>query len=115
MAAEIVDKMSIGTTGVQYHVGVKEGDISDIVLMPGDPFRVQLIADRLENAVEVAILSVIDAGGTNVVVEPPPPMPPVPGIVVRVPGPGTCVQVSTPLLTCIEPATQTLWTMWSQH
>ncbi|CAB4765248.1 MAG: nucleoside phosphorylase [Actinobacteria bacterium] len=54
MAAEIVDKMSIGTTGVQYHVGVKEGDISDIVLMPGDPFRVQLIADRLENAVEVA-------------------------------------------------------------
>lgn len=54
MSAELVDKSSVGTTGPQYHVGVERGQISDIVLMPGDPFRVQLIADRLENAQEVA-------------------------------------------------------------
>jgi uridine phosphorylase len=51
---DFVDKETIGLTGPQYHVGVAEGEISDIVLMPGDPFRVQLIADMLENAVEVA-------------------------------------------------------------
>lgn len=51
---QLVNKMSVGMTGPQYHVGVEKGQISDIVLMPGDPFRVQLIADRLENAVEVA-------------------------------------------------------------
>ena len=49
-----VDKSSVGTTGRQYHVGVELGEISDVVLMPGDPFRVQLIADHLEDAVEVA-------------------------------------------------------------
>ena len=51
---EFVDKDTIGLTGPQYHVGVAEGEISDIVLMPGDPFRVQLIADMLDDAVEVA-------------------------------------------------------------
>ena len=51
---EFVDKETIGLTGPQYHVGVSEGEISDIVLMPGDPFRVQLIADKLDDAVEVA-------------------------------------------------------------
>lgn len=50
----VVDKSTVGTSGPQYHVGVAEGEISDIVLMPGDPFRVQLIADRLDNAVEIA-------------------------------------------------------------
>ena len=51
---DFVDKDTIGLTGPQYHVGVAEGEISDIVLMPGDPFRVQLIADMLDDAVEVA-------------------------------------------------------------
>jgi uridine phosphorylase len=54
METQVVDKMTIGKTGVQYHIGVEEGQISDIVLMPGDPFRVQLIADQLDDAVEVA-------------------------------------------------------------
>ena len=54
MTMDAVDKATIGLTGKQYHVGVETGDISDIVLMPGDPFRVQLIADQLENAVEIA-------------------------------------------------------------
>jgi uridine phosphorylase len=51
---EFVDKAAIGLTGPQYHVGVSEGEISDVVLMPGDPFRVELIADRLTDAEEVA-------------------------------------------------------------
>lgn len=50
----VVDKSTVGTSGPQYHVGVSEGEISDVVLMPGDPFRVQLIADRLQDVVEVA-------------------------------------------------------------
>jgi uridine phosphorylase len=54
MNPQLVDKMTVGRTGPQYHVGVETGQISDIVLMPGDPFRVQLIADRLDDAVEVA-------------------------------------------------------------
>jgi uridine phosphorylase len=54
MNTELVDKSAVGTAGPQYHVGVEAGQISDIVLMPGDPFRVQLIADRLDDAVEVA-------------------------------------------------------------
>jgi uridine phosphorylase len=54
MTELVVDKSVVGTSGVQYHVGVSAGDISDIVLMPGDPFRVQLIADQLDDPVEVA-------------------------------------------------------------
>jgi uridine phosphorylase len=54
MSTDFVDKAAVGLTGPQYHVGVQAGQISDVVLMPGDPFRVQLIADRLDNAVEVA-------------------------------------------------------------
>jgi uridine phosphorylase len=54
VSTEFVDKSAVGTTGPQYHVGVERGQISEVVLMPGDPFRVQLIADQLENAVEVA-------------------------------------------------------------
>jgi uridine phosphorylase len=54
MNIELVDKSTVGVTGPQYHVGVAPGEISEVVLMPGDPFRVQLIADRLEGVVEVA-------------------------------------------------------------
>lgn len=54
MPGDLVDKSAIGLDGPQYHVGVAPGQISDIVLMPGDPFRVQLIADRLTDAEEIA-------------------------------------------------------------
>ncbi len=54
MTTGAVDKSTIGLTGKQYHVGVADGEISDVVLMPGDPFRVQLIADQLDNPFEVA-------------------------------------------------------------
>jgi uridine phosphorylase len=50
----LVDKSVVGTTGRQYHVGVELGQISDTVLMPGDPFRVELIGEQLEDVVEVA-------------------------------------------------------------
>jgi uridine phosphorylase len=50
----VVDKGATGTSGRQYHVGVAPGEVSEIVLMPGDPFRVQLIADRLDDAEEIA-------------------------------------------------------------
>lgn len=43
-----------GSTGRQYHIKVAPGEVGEVVLMPGDPFRVQLVADRLEDAVEVA-------------------------------------------------------------
>jgi uridine phosphorylase len=54
MSTDFVDKSAVGTTGPQYHVGVELGQISEVVLMPGDPFRVQLIANQLEDVVEVA-------------------------------------------------------------
>ena len=41
-----VGKSTVGTTGRQYHVGVELGEVSDVVLMPGEPFRVQLIASE---------------------------------------------------------------------
>jgi len=37
--------------GYQYHVRVKLGDLPEIVLMPGDPERVDKIVSKLENAV----------------------------------------------------------------
>ena len=43
-----------GSTGRQYHLKVAPGEVGSVALMPGDPFRVQLIADRLEDATEVA-------------------------------------------------------------
>lgn len=54
MTSGLVDKSNVGTTGVQYHVGVQRGQISDIVLMPGDPFRVELIAEQLDDPVEIS-------------------------------------------------------------
>jgi uridine phosphorylase len=54
MAEQTVDKSTTGLSGPQYHVGVSRGQIHEIVLMPGDPFRVQLIAAHLENVVEIA-------------------------------------------------------------
>lgn len=54
MSIDFVDKSAVGTSGPQYHVGVAPGQISEVVLMPGDPFRVQLIAEQLEGVVEVA-------------------------------------------------------------
>lgn len=43
-----------GSLGRQYHIKVAPGEVGGVALMPGDPFRVQIIADRLDNPVEVA-------------------------------------------------------------
>lgn len=40
--------------GQQYHIQCKEGDVGKYVLLPGDPFRTDIIASYLENPVLVA-------------------------------------------------------------
>jgi uridine phosphorylase len=50
---ETVDKSAL-TGGRQYHVGVAAGKIAETVPVPGDPFRVAPVAERLDDAVEVA-------------------------------------------------------------
>jgi uridine phosphorylase len=50
----IVDKSSVGLGGRQFHIGVAPGEVSTVALMPGDPFRVPLVAEYLEDAREVA-------------------------------------------------------------
>jgi uridine phosphorylase len=50
----IVDKSSIGLGGRQFHIGVAPGEVSTVVLMPGDPFRVPLVAEYLDDPVDVA-------------------------------------------------------------
>ena len=40
-----------GTKGIrQYHIGMVEGDIGEYVLLPGDPFRTDLMAKFLDDA-----------------------------------------------------------------
>ena len=50
----IVDKGSIGVGARQFHIDVAPGEVSTVALMPGDPFRVPLVAEYLEDAREVA-------------------------------------------------------------
>lgn len=50
----VVDKASIGAGARQFHIGVAPGEVSTVALMPGDPFRVPMIAEYLEDAREVA-------------------------------------------------------------
>ncbi len=41
-------------SGVQYHLGIKNGDVGRYVILPGDPKRVPLIAAHLDDAKQVA-------------------------------------------------------------
>jgi DeoD family purine-nucleoside phosphorylase len=50
----LVDKSAVGTTGRQYHIGVAPGEVGTVALLPGDPFRVPLIAEFLTDVKEVA-------------------------------------------------------------
>ena len=50
----VVDKNAIGREGRQFHIGVAPGEVSTIALMPGDPFRVPLVAEYLDDPREVA-------------------------------------------------------------
>lgn len=49
-----VDKAAIGKGVRQFHIGVAPGEVSSIALLPGDPFRVPMIAEHLVDAREVA-------------------------------------------------------------
>jgi uridine phosphorylase len=50
----IVDKSTAGVGERQFHIGVAPGEVSTVALMPGDPFRVPLVAEYLAGPREVA-------------------------------------------------------------
>ena len=50
----IVDKSSAGVGVRQFHIDVAPGEVSTVALLPGDPFRVPLVAEYLEGARDVA-------------------------------------------------------------
>lgn len=49
-----VDKSQAGLTARQYHIGIAPGEVSSVALLPGDPFRVPLVAEFLTDVREVA-------------------------------------------------------------
>ena len=49
-----LDKAAIGVGVRQFHIGVAPGEVSTVALMPGDPFRVPMIAEYLDDARDVA-------------------------------------------------------------
>lgn len=42
--------MKYSENGIQYHLGIREGDVGKYVILPGDPKRCAKIAARFENA-----------------------------------------------------------------
>ena len=54
MADATLDKSQVGKGIRQFHIGVAPGEVSTIALLPGDPFRVPLIAEHLADVREVA-------------------------------------------------------------
>lgn len=49
-----VDKSSTGLGERQYHIGIAPGEVSTVALLPGDPFRVPLVAEFLSDVKTVA-------------------------------------------------------------
>lgn len=49
-----VDKSAAGIGERQYHLGVAPGEVSTVALLPGDPFRVSMIAEFLDDVQTVA-------------------------------------------------------------
>ncbi|HEX7173520.1 MAG TPA: nucleoside phosphorylase [Candidatus Limnocylindria bacterium] len=54
MGDTTLDKSQVGLGVRQFHIGVAPGEVSTIALLPGDPFRVPLIAEHLSDVREVA-------------------------------------------------------------
>ena len=54
MGDTTLDKSEIGRGLRQFHIGVAPGEVSTVALLPGDPFRVALIAEHLSDVREVA-------------------------------------------------------------
>jgi uridine phosphorylase len=50
----VVDKASAGQGERQYHIGIAPGEVGSVALLPGDPFRVPLIAEFLTDVTDVA-------------------------------------------------------------
>ena len=50
----LVDKSNVGVGVRQFHIKVAPGEVSTVALLPGDPFRVPLIAEFLTGVVDVA-------------------------------------------------------------
>jgi uridine phosphorylase len=49
-----VDKSSVGIGERQFHIGIAPGEVSTVALLPGDPFRVPLIAEFLTDVETIA-------------------------------------------------------------
>lgn len=49
-----VDKDAAGIGERQYHIGIAPGEVSSVALLPGDPFRVPLVAEFLTDVKTVA-------------------------------------------------------------
>jgi uridine phosphorylase len=54
MPQQLVDKNAEGRDARQYHIGIAPGEVGSVALLPGDPFRVPLIAEFLTDVREVA-------------------------------------------------------------
>lgn len=54
MGDTTLDKSAVGRGVRQFHIGVAPGEVSTIALLPGDPFRVPLIAEHLSDVRDVA-------------------------------------------------------------
>lgn len=54
MSLGLVDKNAVGMHERQFHIAIAPGEVGTIALLPGDPFRVPLIAAFLEDAREIA-------------------------------------------------------------
>ena len=52
--ADVVDKSAVGLGERQHHIGVAPGEVGTVALLPGDPFRVPLVAEFLTDVREVA-------------------------------------------------------------
>ncbi|QWT22730.1 nucleoside phosphorylase [Subtercola sp. PAMC28395] len=52
--SEIIDKAEAGKNARQYHIGIAPGEVGTVALLPGDPFRVPLIAEFLTDVTDVA-------------------------------------------------------------
>ena len=50
----VVDKSAVGVGVRQFHIGVAPGEVSTVALLPGDPFRVPLVAEFLTDVREIA-------------------------------------------------------------
>ena len=53
-ANEEKTKSGLLDVDLQYHVQLKTGDVSDFVILPGDPGRVEFIAEHFDSATLVA-------------------------------------------------------------